>query len=151
MKIGKRTKDCMRFERTVTIQEFYSFPFFCKIECSWIFISLSLNSFYTHEEYSQQCLETLFSLCTYRNIFINFILHSCEQFFIYTFFFLLLLLFLPLSLRSVEIAYKNSERSFRTRSTRFYRWHSIHLYLPTFFEFAPHHVSHISFQCLSQI
>lgn len=98
------------------------------------------------------CLETLFSLCTYRNIyFINFILHSCEQFFLYTPFFLLLLLFLPLSLRSWKLLTKIANVLSVHVSTLLPPIFDTPVPSCTFFEFAPHHVSHISLQCLSQI
>lgn len=128
MKIGKRRKDCMRFEnsgRTIFI------PSIRKIERS----NFYSQQFFLHwEEYSQECLETdLFSL--YRKFYFLYI-------FIYIFF------LLPVFLREgllTKIANVLSVFNAFTTDIRYT------LYLPTFFEFAPHHVSHISSQCLSQI
>lgn len=75
------------------------------------------------------CLETLFSLCTYRNIyFINFILHSCEQFFYIHLFFFFFYFFLFLSARGNCL--QKQPTFFPYTFQRFYHRYSIHLYLP---------------------
>ena len=82
MKIGKRRKDCMRFENSGRFQQFL-FPLFAKQN---VRIFIHNNSFYNWEEYSQEYAQ---KLIYFRKLFI---LHS-QQFFIYIYFFFFLFFF----------------------------------------------------------
>lgn len=93
----------------------------------------------------------IFALHVSEYIFHKFYFTFLWTIFLYTPFFLLLLLFLPLSLRSWKLLTKIANVLSVHVSTLLPPIFDTPVPSCTFFEFAPHHVSHISLQCLSQI